>query len=423
MRNIANIAGVAGVATLITLLFKLELASVAVGLLAVVLGIMGIFYPGDSRVEGRVTAIVSIVAGVLPILVPQIKLLALRMAEARRAKEMAPLYAKLDEQKKAIGDALVGYLKAHRYYPTYGKQGEQLQYVADDGLLYAHPLDVGVGPGRFPLDPFGNGRRLRWIAFGKEGALLVSVGQDGRPDMPIPGVWMDWPPADPVALMAVTGVDPRWVTYDPTNGALGGGDVTHWYGEKSYEDFMRPLHQAWDLAHQRAIFAPPRKEEMDKERQSTRDAREAARLYAEGKDLAALALASRAVRGRYDTPKGWDEFEANAPATRGMALYQLGNYRGAADAFLDTFIGNPNNVEAHYYLGCSYYRGGDQTNAMMHWSIAAQIDLNHPLWPEAQARIDELKAGKTVNTPRPRSISVEAPAPAKRQSAPTPAGS
>jgi len=291
------------------------------------------------------------------------------------------------------------------YYATHGffpdlRGNEYLPYVGREGRLQAA---VPMRRLEVPVDPFSSGNRpLRWAAIRDRGVVLVSVGQSGVAEYPLPPVLMDGPPAAPLAAFAMTGTDPRHRTYDPTNGGLSLGDVVHYAGRATYEEAMAPLFEAWDLAHSRAPWTPPAQRPrasrvqtgVQHDSQAARDAREALRLLEDRRYLAALALGSRAMRERARHEAQWTDSERQLGYIRGMALYHLAAYREAGDAFLEYVDLNPNDPVGHFYLGACLYIGQRPQDALIHLAAAAQIAPGHNITAIATQCYEAALAGR-----------------------------
>ena len=247
-----------------------------------------------------------------------------------------------------------------------------------------------------PADPFAPGRDLRWVSVRDKGVMLVSVGQDGVAEMPLPGVPMDGPPMHDMAKFALTGYDQRLRTYDPTNGSLGLGDVVRWVGRKEYSTTFEPLFDAWDEAHDQSPYNPTvkaRSTAADPDPQSHRDAQGAERLLGDEDYLAALALATRGLNELESFEAEWSASEVRLNLTRGIALYHLGAYREAADALNIYLSYSPNDALGHYYIANALWRGGNRGAAMEHMSAAAQIDPNANFVNTAQAALEKMMSG------------------------------
>lgn len=375
LRACTNFALVASGLAMILMLFGVELAAIPFFLLTAIFAILGMIYPDDeSPASSRAYCVVAIIGAALPFIVPQVRALRYRIEERARAKETAPMYSDLARYEKDLASPLSSYRAMHGNYPDFHKGKLLPRLTPQGGFEPAPPPDVAVYP---PRDPFAPNLDMRWLALGGEGVLLVSFGQDGIQDMALPGSVMDPPPANPFVLLGLSGLDPRHATYDPTNGALGLGDVVQWYGNEPLEKKAKFLHDAWDVVHRRFPPAPPKKKAED-ERPSHVEARRAEMLLDDGEDLAAMLLASRAINQLVGGPKIWSWEEKRAFFIRGLVLYRQGHFRAAADALVDAVTAHPNDPRVHLYLGSSYYRGGDRANAILHWNISAQMSLEDP---------------------------------------------
>ncbi len=368
--------------------------------------VVAMFAPPEQHpVSGRVAAFMALNLALLPIYLPIVQEVRYDQLEARRAAQTADMYRTIDEAMERLVPLIDEYYERHRRYPEL--DGETvLPYADAQGRIQEGNSMEDL---RAPRDPFHPARNpMRWVAVRDRGVLLASVGQSGVKELGLPGVPMDGPPAHPLARFAQTGDDPRWKIYDPTNGALGLGDVVRYHGRVPWEEAMEPLFNAWDLAHRRSEFRPedvyrPRHRAPGDERQSVRDAAEAVRLLGQEEYLAALALASRAHRLR--PPQTiWRDEEYTVDLTRGMALYHLAAYREAADALIDYVAVVPNDAQAHYYLGAALHRGGDRTSALVHLSAAAQIDPGAGIRHTAQQHLTIAQGGQMPPYPAPAGI-------------------
>lgn len=366
------------------------------------LALLGMFFADPERpVSSRVACLLAAGLAASPLFAPFFQELRFRHLERQRARETAPVYATLQAEFETIKAPVDEYFARHGVMPdVYG--GATLPMVDRNGQMVARPpFDF-----RVPLDPFHPRRDpFRWAAVAGEGVLVLSVGQDGVPNMALPGVMMDpVPPADPLSALAVLGRDPREATYDPTNGALSTGDVVFFHGPRSYDEVFAPLFAAWDKAHAASPFRPTRKRranDPDPDPQSVRDAVGATRLLEQGEYLAALALASRAAPLRHNFVAQWQEPDYQVDRIRGIALYHLGAFREAADALIEYTWGRPNDAEAHYYLGAALFYGANRMDALTHLAAASQIDPASPVANTAQAAYDAIRGNAQPQFPVP----------------------
>jgi tetratricopeptide (TPR) repeat protein len=207
-----------------------------------------------------------------------------------------------------------------------------------------------------------------------------------------------------LAPFAATGVDYSTVMYDPTNGSLGLGDFVLWTGKSKREEVFKPLDEAWNLIQTRSPLVPMDPESFKQQgRQSIADAHAAQKLFDEGNDLAALALASRATLNLPPNPVNWDSDERHAGTLRGLAAYNLGNPRLAADLLIEAFQSQPNDVEAHYYFAAASFLAGDAPGSLLHFTIAAQIDPKSPYTAQAEQNAAVVQNGNTPLLPPARS--------------------
>lgn len=353
----------------------------------------------DHPASARIATLLAIPLAFTPVLVPWVKSVRYNIMSARRAKITTPLYAKLDDEAKALKPAVEAYYKKFSIMPDLAGRETMLSALDRAGNPAKLPPLPGVAA---PTDPFSkNAEPVRWIAVRDTGVLLVSVGQDGTAEMPLPGVLMDRPPASRFAGFAMTGVDPRLVSYDPTNGALSLGDDPRFVGEKDYGEAFQPLFEAWDEAERKSPYAPTKlsyPNEKDPNPQSVRDAKGAADLLASKKYLAALCLASRATGERIPQQASWKPEDFDAERTRGFALYHLAAFREAADVLVDYVQLRPNEPYTHYILGAALYYGGNVEDAKRHLAAASQISANDPIANYAEGAYQQIMANQKPTT-------------------------
>ncbi len=374
-----------------------EGAAIPMVVLTVALAGVGLVSPGEEKASGRAFCILSIVLSATPFLAQAARDFRLRQLEARRAAETAPMYAALSSIEAKTGPALQAYFKAHGIYPELAADGTVLPVVFPDGKAYPPPPVEGMPD---LTDPFAPSRKLRSAAVRGQGVLLASVGQDGVAEMPLPGPPLDPEPAEPLATFATVGVDLRLVTYDPTNGSLGLGDPVIWIGGKPRAEVFAPLDQAWSLAAQRSPLLPvPEKGVAPERRQSDADAAAAQQLYTEGRLLAALALASRAIPQRPPATATWTPAETHASALRGIILYRFQHHRAAVDALGDHLAFAPNDSEAHFYAAAASYLVGDTQRAKLHYAAAAYIDPNSAYAQTAEESLARMARGEAPVLP------------------------
>lgn len=376
-------------------------ASIPFAVLTVLVAIFGILFPDEKRAaSGRVACGVAVLMAATPFAAPFVQAQRYKILERQRAAETRDKYAAIDEAVERIAPIIERYYAQHRFYPDV--EGDALLSRVTPNGLQTPPSMEGLSA---PTDPFSpNAASMRWCAVRDHGVLLASVGQDRANQLPLPGVMMDPPPAHYLAAWAQLGVNPRTQMYDPTNGALGMGDVVRFVGKSDLDGALAPLDEAWDSAERKSPYRPTKRKratEPDPDPQSVRDAEGAADLYAEGRYLAAAALASRSVQERHPYPAQWKDADLGADLTRGMALYQLGAFRAAADALIDYTESVPNDAMAHYYLAAALYKGGRLQDAQIHIAAAAQIDQNAAIAQQAYRAQQALERGGTPGFPEP----------------------
>lgn len=373
--------------------------------------LLGIAFGHPERpISSRVSCLLALCLALFPpVLGPLMKELRLQHLERIRSRETAPIYAGIDQTVSKLAPLLDAYQQATGIYPDFNGK-DQLSYMNAQSVLTQPVPAVGIEP---PVDPFHpNGAPMRWVAIRDYGVLLVSVGQDGVAEMPLPGVFLDGG-AHPLAPFAAVGQDPRLVTYDPTNGGLGLGDVVRFHGKVSRADLFGELDRAFDTAEKASPWRPTVKKsstEVDPDPQSARDAVAAEKLQAEGDQLAALALASRGRNVREKFQTHWKPGDFTLDRTRGVALYHLGAYREAADALIAHLDTSPNDAVGHFWLGAAMNAAGNRQAAILHTAAAAQIDANSPAANAAAARLEELNRGARAAFPPPLALGWQPPA-------------
>ena len=367
-----------------------------------------------------IAPVLAIITGSLPFVIPAVRDLRTWQLARARAVETAPMYAAFNKIVADFTPEVQRYHKEHDLLPDFNGAAS-LPYVNAKGALTRRPANDRLSP---PADPFvEDGRSLRWIAIRDEGVLLVSVGQDGAAELPLPGPPLDPAPAHPLAGFAQTGVDPRTAFYDAANGALGLGDVAELLplADQTRASALGPLLAAWDLAKKTTRYAPTQGlglTEKDPSPQSSRDASGAMQLLEQNEDLAAVALASRGLRERSPYIAQWTDLDGQLERVAGVGLYHLGAYRAAADSLIMGLENRPNDVEAHFMLGCSYYATNERELAVRHWMIAAQIDPGGgKVCDQAGAAAEALRNNGRPEIPRPR-ILPPLPKPAPPPNAP-----
>lgn len=379
--------------------------------LGVLLGVTALLFGSkEESAVTRGTGAIAALFALMPVAIPFVQQLRIDQLAGQRASQTRHLYERFEENIAEAAPLIDQYFETHGFYPDL--RGEDyLPRVDDDGRLRTPPSLRGLASPRDPFSPVN--ASMRWIAVRDRGVLLLSVGQSEVAEYPAPPILMDPPPASAHAGFALTGADPRHHTYDPTNGALGLGDLIAFRGRVSYEEALDPLFAAWDEIHQRTSWIPPAQRPRppratqttaDPDSQSSRDAREAARLLEQGRYLAALALASRAHQERPRHEAQWSEHERGIAHTRAMALYHLGAFREAADIMIEHVDLEPNDPAGHFYLGAALHQGGRESDARIHLAAAAQISPNHPITSLATRCYEAALARGTPPFPPPRGV-------------------
>lgn len=368
-----------------------------------VLAILATAFGDKERpVSSRIVAWIAFLLSASPLAAPFVEDLRLQSLNRQRAIETAPDYEKINQSIEELKPVLEAYFRQTDLFPDV-QGGELLQYVDANGALRTPPPPE-EGELLSPLDPFaqGAGERLRWVAVRDKGILLVSVGQDGVTELPLPGVAMDGPPAHPFAGFAKLGINPRWASYDPTNGATSVGDLVKWYGKEDYDKAFKELFDAWDEAEGHSPYRPRIKRkssDLGPDPQSSKDSQAAMDLYERQLYLAALAITSRAIQGRDQYEAQWTDEDRVAERTQGLALYQLGAFREASDALINYLILVPNDVMAQYYLAAALYRGGNKQQAKLHMAAAGQIKGDHPYSNQAWTTYEAMEQGSQPPLP------------------------
>lgn len=370
-----------------------------------VLAIFGLIFPAAEKpVSSRVACLLAAVLAATPLLVPVVRDFRIGMLEKQRQAETRPLYDRLEENVEETKPKIEAYYKRYGFFPNVNEDGV-MRGVNRQGRLEMPPAMEGLVA---PEDPFSSaGAPMRWVAVRGEGVMLVSRGQDGVEEMPLPGVMMDPPPADPMGSFALLGRDPRLNTYDPTNGALGLGDVVRYHGKKPYEETFGRLFDSWDQAHKASPYEPTetkRTTAPDPDPQSARDAKAAFRLVQQGDFLAALALASRSIQERHQYPAQWTDEDYQAGFVKGLALYHLGMFREASDALIEYTALSPNDPAGHFYLAAALYRAGRSQDTRLHLAAASQIAPQDPIADRAHAALQAIERGSEPSFPAPAAL-------------------
>lgn len=349
--------------------------------------------PYSSRIASAMAALL----GATPLIAPVVQDIRYAQLEAARAREMAPNYEKMAEIEEELTPEIMDYRQRHGIYPEF-MGDKMLPYVDDNGALTDRPRWSEM---EAPPDPFDASKPLRWVAIRDTGVLLVSVGQDGEPQMPLPGVAMDGPPMHPFAPLASVGADPRERRFDATGSPLGIGDLYIWVGEEDYEEAFFDLFTAWDNVHDESPYTPKEKRREEDTPQSTLDSQAAQQFMKEGRWLAVLAAASRGANERHRYPAQWTPDDTLLDYIRGRAFYELGAFRHAADALLVYISSQPNDATAHFYAAAALYYGGNQQGARLHLTAAQQIDPNNPVAGQADAILPQLDRNQRPGFPVP----------------------
>lgn len=385
--------------------------------LAILLGIIGFFKPMDEdeqedkepRYQKRknnalLTAGFSIILAILPVFKPFIDAMIQEQFEKRQAEKMAPLYKEFDQAAQAIEPSVVSFYQEYGAYPGVDETGTIMPFIAADGNLMEIPPNA---LNAWKDDPFNDQRKLTLFPLGNRGALIVSVGQDGVSEMPplkliLP---IDAQPNDPMAPLITAGLDFRTRLYDPTNGSLSNGDLMKFVSARDdlkRDDVLKPIFDAWNDVDALSRKPPRNLSEGEAWPPPEDDAELAEDFLKDENYLPALAAASRAVLQRRPHPNFWSTNQLKlAEFYKGRALYELGHYRSASDAFLNYTTNFPNDVEGQYWVGLTKWMGGDREQAKRHMAAAFQIDPTHPRTKDAELAFQNLEARKQLTYPMP----------------------
>lgn len=374
----------------------------------IILAIMGLKDPGDEDPRnGRTAAVFCIIIALLPLTKPFFIQLANQRAERLRAQETAPLYTKFEQQVLTVTPLLRDFSTQYGAFPTINEAGATLPLFGTDYRIKDISSSSTLG---IPQDPFDPKRTLTVFPLGNEGALVMSVGQDGVHEFPEPKSIssLDGPQAHPLAPLASAGLDLRSRLYDPTNGSLSNGDLLAFVPAASKQEkatnpetidsVLKPLFDAWRAVDTLTPKAPANLPENSTWPPAEDDAQTASDLLEDQNYLAALAAASRAALQRRPNSSFWKTPQLKQTDwIKGRALFELGHVRAAADAFIDYTIVDPNDPLGHYWLGIALYYSGEPQSAQQHLSAAYQLD---PTFAEANQAI-ELEQSLQKSQPAP----------------------
>lgn len=357
--------------------------------------IQGLIFPGREKMHGRVVTVLALMLGGLPLLHEPIKEHRLRMKERAYAREIAPLLSQWQSATRDFTASMAAWQARHGLYPIF--EGGQAVAAASappaptlpSGFPAALAPNPEVSSGTFslPPDPFRAGSapadfwtdaRTTWI--------LISLGPDKQPNLVVPPPLRPTDQVDPAARwMAVNPGNPRTRLYDPDTGSLGRGDVVVVNGTpEATEAFFERMGQAWDEAAGAIANAP-----ASGGSEAERTARAAKALLDAGNALAAVAAANHSIAKIPPLIKDQRVEDYLGRRILGEALYALGDPRMAASALAAYIELNPNDAEAHYWMGAALYYSGDTAQARREFAAASQIEPQNPL---ARAAWDALTA-------------------------------
>jgi hypothetical protein len=366
-------------------------APFAIGALILVpvaaLALLVIVFPGrESRGNVRVVALFALLFGALPLVKPWIDAFAFAQQEKLRARQTAPLFAKLKGDAAALAQQAETFRSLHGIYPA--ATGSTLEpMVGVDG----RPLPADA---RFPAttpDPFDMTRALRVVPVGTKGFMVVSTGQDGVPDFP---PLVQWSPIDPpggeaLAPFAYAGIEPQRMIFNLQSSPLAPGDAVEWFpsggGETpTLSEVLAPLSEAWERVNR--VSPWPDKFSSEKFPDPERELAAARQFLAEDDNLAAVCAAARCIMFRPEQPalvktRGL----ADADKIRALALMRMGHVRLGADALIDYIALVPNDAEAHFHLGSAFQQSGAQELARRHFYAAIQAEPGSAWVAKAQA--------------------------------------
>ncbi len=363
----------------------------------IIFAALGIWKPGQDKLDGRVVSVMAIVLGVLPLLKGPIHTLRWTLKERAYAKQIAPLWQEWDSRTKTFANQMEAWHASRKYFPLF----EGLAPIEDTSTSSASASARSTAGAELalPYDPFQDSSQpTRYWTDCRQFWVLVSHGPDKAFDLNIP------PPLRPNDQADWRGrwifsnsENPALLRYDPTNGSLGKGDVVFLgSGKEAEDDFFAQLGTAWNDAMEGYANATIGSDACQ------RAAAASAILLDKGKPASALAAATYSI---HQIPRllvdqkpphdylGW--------RMAGECLYALGDPRMAANAFVKYIDLNPNDTRAHFYLAASLYLSGDLVQARQEFSAAAQIDPKHPLAQTATQALQALREGRPPRIPSP----------------------
>lgn len=361
--------------------------------------------PDDVRTR-RVVAAFAIAFAAVPVVQPFIAGAARWNRERLENRRCAPLFPKAQSAASAVAPALVAFRRQQGAWPTLDAVSTP-PLVDGDGKVINVPPGAG-GPLLAP-DPFarGTGQTMRLVALGDVGVLVASVGPNGVFELPDVAelASMDPPPADPSAMLLATGIEWSRLGWWQGKSPLEPGDVLQVVDGSGQvmagETMLVGVIEAWKqvAAESPASMAPGAVPDAEA------DALAARRLFDKGRYGAALAAASRARRWRPPYPAQWKTPGLSSiDRTRGLAFYELGHYRHAADALLDYLARHGGDGEAQYYLGAAMFRGGDPLQARHGFAAAIQVDPASPPVAPAMAALAAMDRGAAPALPPARGV-------------------
>ncbi|HMX62785.1 MAG TPA: hypothetical protein PKD58_06935, partial [Candidatus Sumerlaeota bacterium] len=105
----------------------------------------------DHPASARIATLLAIPLAFTPVLVPWVKSVRYNIMSARRAKVTAPLYAKLDDEAKALKPAVEAYYKKFSIMPDLAGRETMLSALDRAGNPAKLPPLPGIAA---PTDPF-----------------------------------------------------------------------------------------------------------------------------------------------------------------------------------------------------------------------------------------------------------------------------
>lgn len=373
----------------------------------VLVAIQGLIFPGREKMHGRVVTVLALLLGGLPLLHEPIKAHRLRMKERAYALEIAPLQSQWQSATRDFTASMAAWHARKGNYPIF-ENGRAVDPAAAPGASTvpggfptapAPPSEASSGTFSLPPDPFRTGSapadfwtdsRATWI--------VISLGPDKQPNLVVPPLLRPMDQTDPAARwIAMNPGDPGTRLYNPADGSLGLGDLVVVNGSsEATEAFFERMGQAWSDASL-AITNMPASGGSEAERAALA----AKTLLNAGNALAALAAANRSIAKIPPLIKDQRVEDYLGRRILGEALYALGDPRMAASALAAYLELNPNDAEAHYWMGAALYYSGDTAQARREFAAASQIEPHGPLARSAWDALNALGKSAMPQIPSP----------------------